>query len=270
MSEETTGRAHRVVQAARRLLDDCAIERAPVDLVRLARHVGIGRIRELDIRLDGQLVERGDGDYEVILSRNAPHTRRRFTLAHEIGHILVAARENGSMSCGDGPTEELCNRVAAELLMPGRFVDAAVAADMDVSDFRRLATLFQCSLEATGWRVLNVGKIAGALLIWRQRDDGDLELTAAPRTFGIDLPFENGHVLDCEQPFMRQLAQRSDGPLTYEHPVSGKLYRGDYVHLNKVLLMFFKTAGAAVSKRRRRAAAAPGQHELFGSGAAGE
>ncbi|MDE0029106.1 MAG: ImmA/IrrE family metallo-endopeptidase [Deltaproteobacteria bacterium] len=270
MSAETKGRAHPVLEAARRLLDDCAIERAPVDLVRLARHVGIGRIRELDIRLDGQLLEHGDGDYEVILSRNAPHTRRRFTLAHEIGHILVADHENGSMSCGDGPTEELCNRVAAELLMPDRFVHAAITADMDVSGFRRLATQFQCSLEATGWRVLNLGKITGALLVWRQQDGGGLELTAAPRTFGFDLPFDPGHVLEGNLPFVRQLAQRSDGPLTYTHPASGKLYRGDYVHLNKVLLMFFKTAGAAVSNRRRRAAAAPEQRELFGPREVGE
>ncbi len=270
MSAETTGRAHRVLEAARRLLDDCAIERAPVDLVRLARRVGIGRIRELDIRLDGQLVELGDGDYEVILSRNAPHTRRRFTLAHEIGHLLVAAHENGSMSCGDGPTEELCNRVAAELLMPVRFVKAAVAEDLDVAGFRRLATRFQCSLEATGWRVLNLGQITGALLVWRQQGDGSLELSAAPRTFGFDLPFESGHVLDGDLPFVRQLAQRSDGPLAYTHPASGKAYRGDYVRLNKVLLMFFKTEGAAVPSRGRRAAAAPGQRELFGPGGAGE
>lgn len=266
MSAETTRRTHPVLEAARRLLDECAIERAPVDLVRLARHVGIGRIRELDIRLDGQLVELGDGAYEVILSRNAPHTRRRFTLAHEIGHILVAAHENGSMSCGDGPTEELCNRVAAELLMPGRFVNAAVAADMDVSGFRRLATQFQCSLEATGWRVLNLGQITGALLVWRQQADGSLELSAAPRTFGFDLPFESGHVLDGDLPFVRQLAQRSDGPLAYTHPASGKAYRGDYVRLNKVLLMFFKAEGAAVPSRRRRAAAAPGQRDLFDRG----
>lgn len=275
MSEETTGRANRVLDAARRLLDDCAIERVPVDLVRLARHVGIGRIRELDIRLDGQLVELGDGDYEVILSRNAPHTRRRFTLAHEIGHLLVAAHGNGSMesasmSCGDGPTEELCNRVAAELLMPSRFVNEAVAADMDVSGLRRLATRFQCSLEATGWRVLNLGQITGALLVWRQQDDGSLELSAAPRTFGFDLPFENGQILDDEQPFVRQLAQQDDGPLTYKNPASGKVYRGDYVRLNKVLLMFFKTAGTAVPRRRRRIPAAPGQRDLFDSGGAAE
>lgn len=269
MSEETTGRAHRVLEAARRLLDDCDIEGAPVDLVRLARHVGVGRIRELDIRLDGQLVELGDGSYEVILSRNAPQTRRRFTLAHEIGHLLVAAHENASMSCGDGATEELCNRVAAELLMPGRFVHAAVAADLDVSGFRRLATQFQCSLEATGWRVLNLGKITGALLVWRQQDDGGLELSAAPRTFGFDLPFENGHVLDGGLPFVRELAERSDGPVTYTNPASGKVYRGDYVRLNKVLLMFVTTARAAVPSRRR-SAAAPGQRELFGSGGAGE
>ena len=60
------------MEEARRLLDRCGIERTPVDLVRIARHLGIRRIRELDVRLDGQLVELGDGGYEVILSRHAP------------------------------------------------------------------------------------------------------------------------------------------------------------------------------------------------------
>ena len=215
-----------MIEEAGRLLDQCGIERAPVDLVRIARHMGIRRIRELDVRLDGQLVELGDGGYEVILSRHAPHTRRRFTLAHEIAHILVASVDDGSMSCGDEPTEELCNNVAAELLMPGRFIPAEALAGMDVAAFRQLATRFQCSLEATGWRILNMGHVAGALLIWRQQDTGGLELSASPHTFGFDAPFENGDVLDGAAPFVRQLMQQSQGAVTYGAPPSGRIYTG--------------------------------------------
>ena len=259
-----------MIEEAGRLLDQCGIERAPVDLMRIARHLGIRRIRELDVRLDGQLVELGDGGYEVILSRRAPHTRRRFTLAHEIAHILVASVDDGSMSCGDEPTEELCNNVAAELLMPGRFIPAEALAGMDVAAFRQLATRFQCSLEATGWRILNMGHVAGALLIWRQQDTGGLELSASPHTFGFDAPFENGDVLDGAAPFVRQLMQQSQGAVTYGAPPSGRIFQGDYVRLNKVLLMFLTTDGTLISKPQRRAAGAPSQGELFGPGDAGK
>lgn len=264
MAREATDRADRVMEEARRLLDTCGIERPPVDLVRIARHLGVRHIRELDIRLDGQLVELGDGGYEVILSRNAPRTRQRFTLAHEIGHLLAAASGDESVSCGDAATEELCNRVAAELLIPGRFIVDAAAADMDVAAFRRLATRFQCSLEATAWRVLNLGRVTGALLIWRPRDDGKLELSASPRTFGFDSPFDNGAVLDGAMPFVRQLMRQSEGPISYGGAPDGRVYTGDYVRLNKVLLMYLRSEGEpTVSKTRRRPSGLPGQGELF-------
>ncbi len=264
MAREATDRAQRVMEEARRLLDACGIEGPPVDLVRIARHLGIRRIRELDIRLDGQLVELGDGGYEVILSRNSPHTRQRFTLAHEIGHLLAASPGDESMSCGDAATEDLCNRVAAELLIPGRFIADAAAAEMDVAAFRRLATRFQCSLEATAWRILNVGQATGALLIWRTRDDGKLELSASPRTFGFGAPFENGAVLDGATPFVRQLAEQSAGTVRYGEAPGGRVYTGDYVRMNKVLLMYLRAEEQPrASKSRRRSSGAPGQGELF-------
>lgn len=264
MARDATDRARRVMEEARRLLDECGIERPPVDLVRIARHLGIRRIRELDVRLDGQLVELGDGGYEVILSRNAPHTRQRFTLAHEIGHILAASPGDESMNCGDAATEDLCNRVAAELLIPGRFIADAATAEMDVGTFRRLATRFQCSLEATAWRILNIGQATGTLLIWRARDDGKLELSASPRTFGFDAPFENGAVLDGAMPFVRQLMGQGEGPISYGEAPDGRVYTGDYLRLNKVLLVYLRCEGhPRTPKTRRRASSAPGQGELF-------
>lgn len=261
MARDATDKARRVMEEARRLLDECGIERPPVDLVRIARHLGIRRIRELDVRLDGQLVELSDGGYEVILSRNAPHTRQRFTLAHEIGHILAASPDDESMSCGDAATEDLCNRVAAELLIPGRFIADVATAGMGVGTFRRLATRFQCSLEAAAWRILNVGQVTGTLLIWRTQEDGKLELSASPRTFGFDAPFENGAVLDGAIPFVRQLMEENEGPISYAP--DGRVYTGDYVRLNKVLLVYLRGGGHPRTSKTRRSSSAPGQGELF-------
>ena len=115
-----------------------------------------------------------------------------------------------------------------------------------------------------------MGHVAGALLIWRQQDTGGLELSASPHTFGFDAPFENGDVLDGATPFVRQLMQQSQGAVTYGDPPSGRIFQGDYVRLNKVLLMFLTTDGTSISKPQRRAAGAPSQGELFGPGDAGK
>lgn len=231
------------------LLDACRIDRAPVDLIRIARHLGIQRIRELDIRLDGQLLELDDGTYEVILSNNVPHTRKRFTLAHEIGHILVALDSRGEVACGDGPTEELCNSVAAELLLPRRFLSEALSDKVDVSTIRQIATRFQCSLEATGWRILNVGAVTGALLIWRDLGEDAMELAAAPHTFGFSSPFESGHVLHGSSPVLENVMAQTSGPLEFEDQNRGRCYTGDYIRLNKTVLMLLQLGqGPATSK----------------------
>ena len=179
-------------------------------------------------------MELSDGGYEVILSRNAPHTRQRFTLAHEIAHILAAPPGDESMSCGDAATEDLCNRVAAELLIPGRFI----ARRGDGRDGRG-------DLPAAGYPVpvppskprpgasSTSDRPPALLLIWRARDDGKLELSASPRTFGFDAPFENGAVLDGAMPFVRQLMGQGEGPISYGDAPDGRVYTGDYVRLNK-------------------------------------
>jgi len=83
------------IRKAQQLLDECDVRSVPVNLVSLARHQGIRQIREMDTRLDGQLLEIEAGGYEVILSKNAPVARKRFTLAHEIAHTLFFALLTG-------------------------------------------------------------------------------------------------------------------------------------------------------------------------------
>jgi hypothetical protein len=96
------------------------------------------------------------------------------------------------------------------------------------------------------------------------QDDGKLELSASPRTFGFDAPFENGAVLDGAMPFVRQLTGQSEGPISYGGAPDGRVYTGDYVRLNKVMLMYLRREGPPqTSKTRRRSSSAAGQGELF-------
>jgi hypothetical protein len=69
----------------------------------------------------------------IILNKNRPPTRRRFTLAHEIGHLVIPWHvgtiiddieiEHGSDSPFYWELEGEANRFAAELLMPSTWVE---------------------------------------------------------------------------------------------------------------------------------------------------
>ena len=105
--------------------------------------------------------------HEVWVSEHEPWERRRFSIAHEVGHYLLHA---GQVPAGvfcraadlrpdpDSPErlrEREANRFAAELLMP----EAMVAAEVDRHDPDPtvLAPLFRVSGVAMGWRLVNLG-----------------------------------------------------------------------------------------------------------------
>jgi len=102
----------------------------PIDLVELVRRCG-GDVNEIDLDGCAGLILR-DGQYWGILLRASDsHRRRRFTLAHELGHFCIPSHERAAISCvspeiirGDGPksTEREANEFAVELLMPRRVI----------------------------------------------------------------------------------------------------------------------------------------------------
>lgn len=113
----------------RRVSDESAIEDI-VDTVRSLWDLGTGPIRDLvdtleqlGIRViqspipaaqkfDG-LVARANGQMVVVVSSEWPGDRQRFTLAHELGHIVLHGR------LAEGQDEEkACNRFAGAFLVP--------------------------------------------------------------------------------------------------------------------------------------------------------
>ena len=90
--------------------------------------------------------------------------RRRFTIAHEIGHyVLHAPGATGAVFCRvtDSPEapqqliERQANRFAAELLMPEDLIRSEAARLGP--ECAVMAELFQVSTPAMGWRLYNLG-----------------------------------------------------------------------------------------------------------------
>ena len=236
------------IRKAQKLLDECEIHSVPVNLVSLAQHQGIRQIKEMDIRLDGQLLELEDGGYEVILSKNASVTRKRFTLAHEIAHtLLFAGQDSEGLACGDDAVEELCNAAAAEILIPSRFLQKIFpkGKEVTVESILEVTRLFECSIEAAGWRLLNSGLIQGALLIWRIKtirgQQQVLELTSIPQTWGFQAPVRRGMELHPEDSLWQALMSDESRLVELKGFHPGQSYQGECFRLNKIVLVLIRT-----------------------------
>lgn len=148
--------------------------REPIAIEDCARAVGIGRVepRQLHADTDGYLGELPDGTVVLRFRDDLPGTRRRFTIAHEVAHFLIARERAGEgeppQLDGDrsNPIEERAsNRIAAELLMPeSRFVRALEARPVSWRSIVQLGAMFVVSQEAVAYRILEVPHVRAIFL----------------------------------------------------------------------------------------------------------
>ncbi len=105
----------------------------PIDVTKLAKRLGVAEVAPAFMASDGYIGQRGDGRLVIRYNEGTPHQRKRFTIAHEIGHLLLAhhlgddldhRNRNGTPDCEE---EFVVNRIASELLMPPRLFREQVA-----------------------------------------------------------------------------------------------------------------------------------------------
>lgn len=147
----------------------------PVDVNSVAIRYGITTVEEDDLgRLDAFLMPIGtEGEYLAVLNRAHTPARKRFSLAHEIGHVLLAEQETEARfrrpSCDATarPVERACNLLAAEMLMPTEpFKRNADAYDWGIEGGVALSQLFDTSLESTFRRYVDLGNGSIVLVKW--------------------------------------------------------------------------------------------------------
>lgn len=165
----------RIRKEAKELLSRFEIQEPPVPVQRLARGCGarIVSVPGKDGDIDGFLYR--DGDEVVIgVNRDRAAVRRRFTIAHELGHLRLHEQgqvhvdrgfrvrlRSGVSSEGTDWEEMEANRFAAELLMPVDFLrDDLKGQEFDLADdneLRLLARRYGVSTQALAIRLNGLG-----------------------------------------------------------------------------------------------------------------
>jgi Zn-dependent peptidase ImmA (M78 family) len=168
-------RYKRIDQKVAELLHNHGIVEPPVPVDDIARALGAQVVlKNFKDEISGLLMRSGRS---IILGVNKSQSlaRRRFTIAHEIGHLIMhsAALEpvhidknfevhlrSGASSTAEDVVEVEANAFAAGLLMPRDFIIADVDGQMlDFEDpqlVKRLAESYEVSTQAMTFRLINL------------------------------------------------------------------------------------------------------------------
>jgi Zn-dependent peptidase ImmA (M78 family) len=124
-----------VEEVCEQLLEAVGHTRPPTDLTAVCSLWPDLEVDEEDLDKEGYLIPLGNLGAEILIRRKDPFTRKKFTLAHELGHWTLANLTAGKVSFGRtnsesltirtehktrSPEEAWCNKFAASLLMPVR------------------------------------------------------------------------------------------------------------------------------------------------------
>jgi Zn-dependent peptidase ImmA (M78 family) len=134
----------------------------PVDVGRLAATLGLKVTYDRLGEISGK-IEKDQFGYKVTINETDPIVRKRFTLAHEIGHYILHRD-----LIGDGITDDAmyrsklssfyeiqANRYAAHILMPPGIFREKYRNGM--TSPHALATYFGVSSQAAEYRIKNLG-----------------------------------------------------------------------------------------------------------------
>lgn len=152
---------------AKKLIKDIGIEdTSNLDIVDLIiYHNGI--VKEVDLNnSDGRLVMKNGRSIVSVDSKIEYPQRKRYVLAHELGHILMHADKEASFTDDDttidgykkGPQEKEANDFAAELLMPEElFKSLCFKRKFSPDLMRELSERFNTSLTSIVYRFVDLG-----------------------------------------------------------------------------------------------------------------
>jgi len=156
-------------QLSARLLKKVEIGNPPVNLKKILAIWKNVNVVEEDLDGSGYLLPLGRLGAEIVINQNDPEERRRFTIAHELGHWvlgLICEKKYGEFQqppgVGKTTLEKWCDAFATRLLMPAPLVvswlpprDQPVLIDAIL----RASTTFGVSEEAFFIRVWELERI---------------------------------------------------------------------------------------------------------------
>lgn len=142
-----------------KLARENGVEASPLNLEKLLKFLGITLVMEEgDESFSGCIEKRGNG-YYISVNKYHPEKRKRFTIAHELGHYFlhrsilsdigreeVLMREPSALT----PIEREANNFAADLLMPEELFLGELRSGNDSASY--LSDKFGVSIPAIKYR----------------------------------------------------------------------------------------------------------------------
>lgn len=133
---------------------------------------------------DGEVLWNNGSGTVVVINKLGDHPRYRFTLAHEVAHMLVRQKVDSDRqlaildASGSRRLEDFCDQVAASLLLPATWVGRAIRsypAPLTPNVLVDLAERADVSITAVGVRLWRLG-FGVALLRWEQHRREEIAL----------------------------------------------------------------------------------------------
>jgi len=160
-------RTTHVKTMAKKVLKECGVSAPPVDLKRIVELKGYVYM-EVDTfpdEVSALFISKDGKNYALVNARHHPH-RRRFSLAHELGHIILshdvedleevpsidAPPESPRHYAAGDPREKEANIFAGALLMPIEMLKREYGKGADIE---KLAKVFEVSQQAMTISVMN-------------------------------------------------------------------------------------------------------------------
>ncbi len=141
----------------------------PTDLEAICPRLNIGGFYPEDLLHSGELRRDGEG-FNVIYASGLSLGRRRFTIAHEMGHAIFETIDPNNSQRGE-ELERICDLLASEILMPtGVFLDH-LGKQLSLQKIFELSRVFKTSLTATAIRCselrqATVFEVEGRTVVW--------------------------------------------------------------------------------------------------------
>ena len=165
---------------ARNLLSELNIRSLPVYPRKIAKGLGIlVWERDADSGYDGYLIS-ADGNWGIMLNSSIrSKARKRFTVAHELGHYYIDyhdgtnyqcfGKDIGSISSSIRQDEREANEFAVELLMPDEaFRKDIRQRDVSLNSINSLAAKYGTSMTSTAIRYARCSPEACAIVVSEQ------------------------------------------------------------------------------------------------------
>lgn len=163
-------------------------ENEPLETI--TRQLGVAQIVREPLPFDGGLYE-VNGKRLIKLNSLAVPVRQKFTLAHELGHLILERTLKAATDCtSDEQLERACDMIAAELLMPA--VDARTLSEevgkQSPEKLGRFANHFGVSLKTAAQRLHDLGLWTMGTGMWKYGPESEQVWFVGKRPWKTDRP----------------------------------------------------------------------------------